>query len=107
MATFYVLPPRECLEQALSTFLARTIPSLPVRTTLWDDFLVLVAQGSDTFFIHREDLPVDGDLHSDLASCFGAESGDVVLEIGLGTATTEPRMRRSIVPPIPERVGSR
>lgn len=104
MATFYVLPPRECLEHALTDFLARIIPGLPAPQ--WDDFLALIAR-SNVFFLHREDLPNDGDLHTDLASCFGAEPGDVVLEIGLATATSEPRVRRSILPAIPEQVGAR
>ena len=105
MATFYVLSPRECLEHALTDFLARILPGRPAPP--WDDFLALVATRPDVFILHREDLPGDGDIHTDLASCFGAEPGDVVLEIGLATATTEPRVRRSVVPPIPERVCAR
>jgi len=104
MATFYVLPPRECLEHAMSNCLARILPGIPAPP--WDDLLALVAC-RNVYFIHREELPGDGDLHADLTTCFGAEPGDVVLEIGLATATTEPRVRRTVVPPIPERVGAR
>lgn len=104
MATFYVLPPRECLEHALADFLARVLPGLP--SPQWDDFLALIVR-PDVYFVHREDLPSHGNLHADLALCFGAEPGDVVLEIGHATPTTKPQVRRSVLPPIPERLGAR
>jgi hypothetical protein len=106
MATFYVLPPRECLEQAAADFLARVVPGLPAPATLWDDFLALAVTRPDVFVVHREELSADGDVHADLAACFGAEPGDVVVEVGLATVATGPRVRRSVVPPIPERVGA-
>lgn len=107
MATFYVLPPRECLEQAMADFLAGVLPGLYPPTTLWDDVLALVAKTPQVFVVHREDLSGDEDLHNDLVTCFGAEPGDTVLEIGLATKSTDARVRRSLVPPIPETVRER
>jgi|SRR5687767_12346747 len=99
MSTFYVLPPRECLEQNASEFVARVLPGVPAPTTLWEDLLGhLVAGSPDTFFIHREDLPAEGDVADDLTVGFGAEPGDTVVEVGLASGSGPARVRRWTVP---------
>jgi hypothetical protein len=98
MATFYLLPPRECLEQAAAEFVARVLPGVPAPAALWEDLLALLTpRQPETFFIHREDLP-GGDPVDDLAAGFGAEPGDTVVEVGLATGTASARVRRLVVP---------
>ncbi len=109
MATFYVLPPRECLEQAAADFLARVLPGVPAPPTAWEDLLALLTQTlRGTFFVHREDLPAGGELADDLVAGFGAEPGDEVVEVGLATAAAPARVRRWAVPAaVPERPAGR
>jgi hypothetical protein len=99
MSTFYVLPPRECLEQTASEFVARVLPGVPAPATLWEDLLGhLVSASPDTFFIHREDLPAEGDAADGLTAGFGAEPGDTVVEVGLANGSAPARVRRWTVP---------
>ncbi len=109
MATFYLLPPRECLEQAAAAFVARVLPGVPAPATLWEDLLALLTAGlAETFFIHREDLPGGDELADDLAAGFGAEPGDEVVEVGLATGPAPARVRRWVVPGgVPERPAGR
>jgi hypothetical protein len=108
MSTFYVLPPRECLEQATAEFVARVLPGVPAPATLWEDLLgLLVAGRPETFFIHREDLSGDGDVTDDLVVGFGAEPGDVVAEVGLAAGPAPARVRRWSVPAAVSNPGSR
>jgi len=61
MATFYLIPPRECLEQAVSEFLARILPGVPCDHTVTEAILAAVEfeanRTGDVYLIHREDLP--------------------------------------------------
>ncbi len=98
MATFYVLPPRECLEQAVAAFLDRLAPGLPAPATACDDLLAgLAAAHPGTYLLHREDLP-GGDPAADLIDGFGAEPGDEVVEVGLSVGGRVPPVRRWAVP---------
>ena len=36
MATFYLLPPRSCLEQAVSDLFGKLLPGLPLPADVWD-----------------------------------------------------------------------
>lgn len=99
MATFYVLPPRECLEQAVADFARRVLPGVELPETLWEHFLEGVSEApADAYFVHREDLPGSDDVLADLADAFGAEPGDEVVEIGLAVGAGPARVRRSAVP---------
>jgi hypothetical protein len=99
VSTFFVLPPRECLEQATAEFVARVLPGVHAPATLWEDLLGhLMAGCYETYFIHREDLPGEGDVADDLASGFGAEPGDTVVEVGLASGSATARVRRWVVP---------
>lgn len=86
MATFFLIPPRECLEQAVSEFLARILPGVPADHTVTEAVLAAVEfeanRAGDVYLIHREDLPGGRDVVRDLVTGFGAEPGDAVVEIG-------------------------
>ena len=86
MATFYLLPARGCLEVALADFLAPLLPGLPLPPDAWDvvaDRLASVAGWpGDVFLVPRDDLPADEHVSESLASGYGAEPGDRVIESG-------------------------
>lgn len=105
MASFYILPPRECLEQALADFVGRVIPGLPVPATLSADLLERLApDGSDVFLIHREDLP-GCDAIAELVEGYGAEPGDAVAEVALAVGTRPAVVRRWQIPANVSAVG--
>lgn len=87
MATFYLLPPRACLEQALGDVLTRLLPGLPLPAESWD--VVTGQLGStanwpaDVFLVPRDDLPEGEPVGDALTASFGAELGDRVVEVSL------------------------
>lgn len=85
MATFYVLPPRSILDAALSEVLTRYLPGLPLPAEPWNAVAGELAAAAnwmtDTYVVHRDDLPDDETIASALADGFGAEPGDHVVEI--------------------------
>ena len=85
MATFYVLPPRECLDKAVGDALGRLLPGLPLPADTWDVVAEQLAASwpADVFLVPRDDLPEDEPLADSLASSFGAENGDRVVEVRL------------------------
>lgn len=94
MATFYVLPPRECLEQSAADFLHRLVPGLAPPADLLDGMLDVLANAHpDTFFVHREELPAD-DHAGGLRDAFGADPTDVVYDVSLAVGGAAPRVRR-------------
>jgi hypothetical protein len=54
----------------------------------------LMRERPDIYLVHREDLPTDEDPVRALVDGFGAEPGDDILEIRLGTLPTETVVRR-------------
>jgi hypothetical protein len=85
MATFYLLPPRANLDEALADLLGRLLPGLPVPESAWDDLVGRISTGwpADVFLVPRDDLP-DGDSPDDaLVTEFGAEPGDRVIDVGV------------------------
>lgn len=85
MSTFYLLPPRACLEQASSDLLGKFLPGLPLPVDAWDIItaqLASAANWSDVFFVPRDELP-EGDVGEALAEAYGAEPGDRVVEVSL------------------------
>lgn len=101
MATFYILPPRECLEQAIAAFCARVLPGVPIESSTCESFLTALtderADEDDAYFLHREDLPTSDAHDADLTEGFGAEPGDAVVEIGLAAGSTPARVRRWVI----------
>lgn len=88
MATFYLLPPRACLDQSLGDLLGRLLPGLPLPADAWDMLAERLAQSAgwpaDVYLMPRDDLP-DGEPVGDaLAAAFGAEPGDRVVDVGAG-----------------------
>jgi len=99
MATFFVLPPRELLEHALSDFLARTLPGLPAPNDLPARLLdELAGGGRETFVLYREDLPEPDGVIACLRDVYGAEPGDTVVEVGPPRAGGPAGVRESVVP---------
>jgi hypothetical protein len=101
MATFYLIPPRECLEQAVAEFLTRVLPSLPTDPSIAEALLAAVEfeanRTDDAYLIHREDLPGYRDVVTDLIEEFGAEPGDRVVEIGATVSGRPAHVRRCTV----------
>ena len=101
MATFYVIPPRECLEQSVVEFLGRVLPGVPSSPAVVEAFLGALEfeanRNEDTFFIHREDLAGFDDPVRELIDTFGAESGDRIVEIGAAPASRAATVRRCTV----------
>ena len=101
MATFFVIPPRECLEQSLVGFLGRVLPGVPSSPAVVEALLGALEleanRADDTYFIHREDLAGFDDPVRELIESFGAESGDRIVEIGAAPASRAATVRRCTV----------
>ncbi len=85
MATFYLLPPRACLEQTVGEVLARFLPGLPLPADSWDAVVERIGSAAgwpaDVFLVPRDDLPEGEAVSSALAAALGAEAGDRVIEV--------------------------
>lgn len=85
MATFYVLPPRSCLEDSLTALLGKLLPGLPLPVDAWDavvDRLASIAGWpADVYLVPRDDLAPGESVSESLESHFGAEPGDRVVEV--------------------------
>jgi hypothetical protein len=91
MATFYLLPPRACLEQAVGELFGKLLPGLALPVDAWDELaqqLASMAGWSDVFLVPRDELP-EGDPSEALAEGYGAEPGDRVVEV---SAVRPPRV---------------
>ena len=87
MATFYLLPPRPVVGEALAWFLQDWLPGLPRLDEQWlalaDAVQLAASQRHDVYLIFREDLPDDADAEQALRDGFGAEPGDEIVELRL------------------------
>ncbi len=87
MATFYLLPPRSCLEQALEEVLTRLLPGLPLPADSWEAVTERVGSAAgwpaDVFLVPRDDLPDGEPVGDSLVAAFGAEVGDHIVEVSL------------------------
>jgi hypothetical protein len=83
MATFYLLPPRACLDDALAGFLGKLLPGLPAPTGAWDR-LAQSAAPAGVYLVTRDELPDGEPVAEALAAGFGAEAGDRVVEVPAG-----------------------
>jgi hypothetical protein len=85
MATFYVLPPRACLEESVGAFLSKLLPGLPLPVDSWDAIIDRLGADAgwprDVFFIPRDELAAGESVAESLAANFGAEPGDRVIEL--------------------------
>jgi len=95
MATFYLLPPRDCLEQSVEDFLSRLLPGLPLPTESWESIIDRIASAAswpaDVFLVPRDDLPEGESLGTSLAAAFGAEPGDRIVEVSLARPASAAR----------------
>ena len=86
MATFYLLPPRACLERAVGELFGKLLPGLPLPADAWDTVAQHLAAATDwpadVFLVPRDELP-EGDPGAALAEGYGAEPGDRVVEVSL------------------------
>jgi hypothetical protein len=86
MATFYLLPPRACLEQAVGELFGKLLPGLPLPADAWDALASHLASVAgwpgDVFLVPRDELP-EGEAGAALAEACGAEPGDRVVDVGL------------------------
>ncbi len=89
MVTFYLLPPRKCLEQAVSDLFAKLLPGLPLPADAWDamagQLAALGGWADSVFLVPRDELP-DSEPNAALAECYGAEPGDRVVDVSLSRA---------------------
>lgn len=85
MATFYLLPPRACLDAALSDLFGKFLPGLPLPADLWDTIASHLAEAgrwpTDLILVPRDDLPDGEEVTAVLRDSFGAEPGDRLVEI--------------------------
>ena len=86
MATFYLLPPRACLEQAVAELFGKLLPGLPLPADAWDVLAAHLASVAgwpdDTYLIPRDELP-EGEAGAALVEACGAEPGDRVVDVSL------------------------
>jgi hypothetical protein len=85
MATFYLLPPRACLEQALGDLFGKLLPGLALPADAWDAVaqqFAVAAGWHEVFLVPRDEVP-DGDPVRALADGYGAEPGDRVVDVSL------------------------
>jgi hypothetical protein len=86
VSTFYVLPPRPLPARPYTEFLRLLLPGLNLARVTWGDLAEtlggLLRPEDDVYLLHREDLPEGENPAHALASGFGAEPGDEVIEVG-------------------------
>ncbi|HEY1190613.1 MAG TPA: hypothetical protein VGE74_23475 [Gemmata sp.] len=86
MTTFYLLPPRECLERAVAELLTKLLPGLPLPADTWglvaDELGAAGGWSGEVFLVPRDELP-EGAPARALAEGYGAEPGDRVVEVSL------------------------
>ncbi len=113
MSVFYLLPPRVVVADRLTRFLHPMLPGIDwdshARFGLAEAIGTAAAGQKDVFVVYREDLSSGEPTGQALANGFGAEPGDEVIEIRLGTARRNgPRHAgASLETPIPPANGLR
>lgn len=90
MATFYLLPPRPVVSQALAQFLNDWLPGLPSldhhADRLTEALHAIALQDPDVHLIFREDLPENEEPANALRDGFGAEPDDQIIELRLASS---------------------
>jgi hypothetical protein len=95
VSTFYLLPPRRFLAEHLASYMGGVFPGLDWNNSseLVEALSAAASAHSDVYVVHREDLPHVGDVGEALAEGFGAEDGDEVIEVDVGTSAGKPTSR--------------
>jgi hypothetical protein len=98
MAIFYVLPPRPLLGDHLADYLASWLPGLDwdkaTRLNLTEAIRSAATCWPDVYLVFREELPEGVATSEGLIDAFGAEDGDVVIEVRAAFQEGEPAARR-------------
>jgi hypothetical protein len=85
VSTFYLLPPRAQVGARFAAYLQTCFPGLDWPAPGWAGLADLLAAAAadrpDVYVVYREELPEGEDAGDALASAFGAEPGDEVVEV--------------------------
>ena len=96
MAVFYILPPRPLFGEYLKRLLQPYLPGLTLDRTSCVELFEAIASASlesnDIFLVHRDDLPDDSSIQSNLIDGYGADPGDKIIQVGIGSSPNEPRI---------------
>jgi hypothetical protein len=102
VSTFYLLPPRPVLGERIAGYLQTLFPGLDWGSAAWPELAELLgataARHRDVYVIYGEELPRGEDPGRALADGFGAEAGDLVIEVVPGSLPGETVTRRWRVP---------
>jgi hypothetical protein len=89
MATFFLLPPQQLLEDHFRQFLESFFPGLTWPEGSWPALAELIdaalANQPDAYAVFREELPEGEPVAAALRFRFGAEPGDAVVEVRSGS----------------------
>lgn len=98
MATFYLMPPRRLLGERFAAQLRALFPGLDWDSATWPNLADALAAAAtchpDVYVVFREELPDGEDLRRALEHGFGAEAGDVIVEVKTGVRPGEMTARR-------------
>jgi hypothetical protein len=101
MATYYLLPAPEFLEQIYERHLRVLFPGLRWSADVLGQVVAQVSKAaashSDVYLIQQNELPEGADLVRSLVDGFGAEHGDEIIEMHAGPTLGEWRVRRRVV----------
>ncbi len=98
MSTFYLLPPRPVLGERFARYLTTLFPGLDWTAPAWHDLAdtlgALASRQPDVYVVYGEELPRGDNPAEALVEGFGAETGDLVIEIHPGRRPGELTTRR-------------
>jgi hypothetical protein len=98
VSVFYVLPPRPLLGAHLANYLGGWLPGLDwdseTRENLTEALRAAATCHPDVYLIFREELPEGLATNEALMQEFGAEEGDVVIEVRAPGRAELPGTRR-------------
>jgi hypothetical protein len=101
MATFYLLPSPRFLGQAFERYLRLLFPGLhweeSTLAQVVDQVSAAAALHPNVYLIQRHELPENEDAIQAVIDAFGAEPGDVIIELHAGARLGEWRIRRRLV----------
>jgi hypothetical protein len=98
VAIFYVLPPSPLVADHLADYLGSWLPGLdwdePTRLNLTEAIRAAASCRPDVYLVFREELPEGVATTEALIDAFGAEHGDVIIEVRSAFHEGYPAARR-------------
>jgi hypothetical protein len=98
MSTFFVMPSRHQLGRQFAEVLGMLFPGLNWPCSAWPDLAEVLggttASHLDVYVVYREDLPEGVVSPETLSGACGAEQGDEVIEVQLGTRLADLAVQR-------------